>query len=280
MDRENDSPQWIAHRPALHALGFALFGALFVYAHLEFQRTFGYLYVPLRLPMLTLLWLAMCGLLLLMYMQSRNQLYQVLLVCFVLGLTVKLLLFDLPSWNVNDRLMYGGGYSLSEAMFRLFDFGMVLVFFAVAATRVLGRTEDRQMGTAFGLLGLAMLFGFATLELNTVLGYYVPGLRAGGISILWSLFAIGLLLTGIGQNRPGLRYLGLTLFTIVVWKVFFVDLATLDAFYRIVAFLVLGVLLLCGSFIYLKYRETFAVASAEDSGDDSGKVRGEPRDDI
>ena len=45
------------------------------------------------------------------------------------------------------------------------------------------------------------------------------------------------------------------------WKVFFVDLAQLEQIYRIVAFILLGVLVLSGSFVYLKYRETFAVGS-------------------
>ena len=40
-------------------------------------------------------------------------------------------------------------------------------------------------------------------------------------------------------------------------KVFFVDLASLDQFYRIIAFILLGVLVLCGAFLYLKYRQTF-----------------------
>jgi uncharacterized membrane protein len=105
-----------------------------------------------------------------------------------------------------------------------------------------------------------MLFVYTTLEVNTFLHYYLPGLQAGGISILWSLFALALIGSGIWKNVRTLRYIGLALFAVVVWKVFFVDLARLDPFYRIIAFILLGVLVLCGSFIYLKYRHTFAIA--------------------
>jgi uncharacterized membrane protein len=108
---------------------------------------------------------------------------------------------------------------------------------------------------------LALLFIFLTLELNTFLACYVPDFRAGGVSILWSLFAIGMLLFGIWNDLQALRYTALALFTLVVWKVFFSDLARLDQIYRIVAFLVLGALVLCGSFIYLKYRQTFTTKS-------------------
>ena len=47
-----------------------------------------------------------------------------------------------------------------------------------------------------------------------------------------------------------LRWQALTLFAIVVAKVFFYDLSTLSRFYRILSFLVLGVLLLGVSFLY------------------------------
>jgi uncharacterized membrane protein len=87
----------------------------------------------------------------------------------------------------------------------------------------------------------------------------VAGLQAGGISILWSLFALGLILPGIWKNVRALRLVGLALFAVVAGKVFFVDLANLDPFYRIVAFILLGILVLSGSFIYLKHRQTFAI---------------------
>ena len=109
-----------------------------------------------------------------------------------------------------------------------------------------------------------MLFVFLTLELNTYLYHYVPGFRSGGISILWSVFSLGLVLAGIWKNLAPLRLVGLGLFAVVAWKVFFVDLKSLDQMYRIIAFLLLGVLILSGSFVYLKYRHAFTIGSADD----------------
>jgi uncharacterized membrane protein len=113
-----------------------------------------------------------------------------------------------------------------------------------------------------GIAGLALLFVFLSLEMNTFLGYYVPGLRAGGVSILWSVFALSLLLFGIWREARSLRYTALGLFSVVVWKVFFSDLAELEPIYRIVAFMILGVLILSGSFIYLKYQSAFTTKPA------------------
>jgi uncharacterized membrane protein len=60
------------------------------------------------------------------------------------------------------------------------------------------------------------------------------------------------------------RYVGLALFTVVAAKVFMSDLAQLDKLYRIIAFAVLGILVLSGSFVYLMFRQTFATKTAGD----------------
>ena len=150
------------------------------------------------------------------------------------------------------------------------------VFFAFG-TRLLAKqvTADhdiaKQAGVLMGIAGVGMLFTYTTLELNSFLRHYVENLRSGGVSILWTLFALAFLVRGIGHNIRSLRYVGLTLFAIVTWKIFFVDLVRLDQLYRIVAFIVLGVLVLCGSFLYLRSRQTFSIKAP---GLEPGKVDG------
>jgi uncharacterized membrane protein len=75
--------------------------------------------------------------------------------------------------------------------------------------------------------------------------------------MLWAAYALTLLLFGLGRGVPGLRYAGLLGFTVVTWKIFFVDLAHLDALYKIVAFIVLGIMLLAAALVYLKCRSRF-----------------------
>lgn len=76
--------------------------------------------------------------------------------------------------------------------------------------------------------------------------------------MLWGAFALAMLIAGIGSRRTEFRFAGLGLFAVVVLKIFLIDLASLDPFYRIVAFLMLGLLTLAASFLYLTYRSTFA----------------------
>lgn len=257
IDRENDVPNWVSGTDVVQLITWVALAMLFVYLHLELNQTVGYFYQPLRLPLLTLLWVGMCGLLTWGIMQHDNPLLRTLLQIFVLGVLIKLIVFDLPSWNIADTFLYRGPYSFRDAGLRLLDFGAVVAFFAMAAVWLRGRTDTRFMGRFLGFCSLGTLFLYLTLETNTFLFTYVEGLRAGGISILWSLFALGLILRGIARRERSLRYLGLGLFAIVAWKVFFIDLSRLDQFYRIVAFITLGILTVCGSFLYLRFQESF-----------------------
>lgn len=262
FDQTNDIPSWIREAWAVRlAVGLSI-AMLFLYLHLELNRTFGFFYQPLKLPLLTLLWLAMCGVLLYESTVNEHGAIRGLLVLFVAGLLLKLFVFDLPAWQVTERMLYGGPYSFRDASFRLLDFGAVVGFFTAAYALFVGKPHTRSAGIFFGFAGLSLLFVYLSLEVNSFLFHYVPGLRTGGVSILWALFALSLILRGIWGNIKVLRYVGLVLFAIVAWKVFFVDLSQLDQLYRIVAFLILGMLLLVGSFIYLKYRDSFVQQAA------------------
>ncbi len=262
MDRTNDINLWVRERWAAKAAMFAVFGMLFFYLHLELNRTFGLIYPPVRLPALTLLWLGICVLLILEFAETSSKIAFAFLSILLLALFAKLALFDLPAWNISHQFWYDGPWSSYDAGFRLLDFGAVVAFFVFAFQLLVSRSAEsggqvRLVGNGMGLCGLAMLFLYLTLEVNSFLRHYVEGLRSGGVSILWSLFALSFLLRGIQKDRRLLRYLGLGLFVIVAWKVFFVDLARLDQLYRIIAFIALGLMVLAGSFLYLRSRSSF-----------------------
>ena len=258
----NDIPGLIDERWVIRAAVAVFLGMLFIYLHFEMDRTVGLLFAPLRLPLLTLLWLAMCVYLLYEYLVVRSQVLLVVLTVFVVAVVFKLFFFDLVAWQIGYPLLYGPDFSFGESALRLLDFGAVIGFFAAAYYLLSGRVEARTQAASFGALALVLLFLYTTLELNTFLYYRLPGLETGGVSILWSLFALGMILSGIWKNIRQLRLAGLGLFAVVTAKVFLVDLAWSEPFYRIIAFIILGLLLLSGSFIYLKYRNAFTIAPA------------------
>lgn len=261
VDREADIGGLVPHASAATTLLLLTIGTLFLSLHLEINRSVSFLVPGFQLPALTILWVAMCGLLLWEFRRCENDTVLVVFGLFVAGLVAKLMVFDIPFWQLSDRFWYDGPYSFLAGGFRLIDFGAAIAFFAWAGS-LFGRTRTAaQHQSGFGVLAVGTGFVFSTLELNSFLHTYQEGLRFGGISILWSLFALAFVLFGIRRNIRWLRYVGLALFAIVAGKVFLVDLARLDQIYRIVAFIVLGVLVLSGSFLYLQYRQTFATDS-------------------
>lgn len=257
----NDTPAWLASSSALQILLAAGCGLGLCYLYLELNGTVGYFYAPLRLPALTLVLLGLCSLVLWGVLKTESPVLPLLLVPFIAVVLIKLLTMDLPSWNAEENLLYMGPYSFRDALMRAIDFGALIGFLAVAYSLLAGRAAAAQVRPLFGFTALAMLFIYLTLEVNTFLHEYRDGFRSGGVSILWSIFALTLIIRGIAKNAPIVRYLGLGLFTVVAVKTLFFDLAQRDPFYRIIAFVLLGVLMLAGSFVYLKYREKFTTDS-------------------
>jgi len=76
-----------------------------------------------------------------------------------------------------------------------------------------------------------------------------------GLSVLWTLYAGAALAWGFLRGEPGVRYAALGLLGMVIVKVFLVDLAAVATGYRIVSFLILGVVLLGVSLAYQKLRK-------------------------
>ncbi|MFZ3253526.1 MAG: DUF2339 domain-containing protein [Syntrophales bacterium] len=74
------------------------------------------------------------------------------------------------------------------------------------------------------------------------------------LSVLWALYASLLIGVGIFKRLRGARVLGILLLGATILKVFFVDLSSLQTFYRIISFIVLGVLLLAVSYGYNRYK--------------------------
>ena len=75
-----------------------------------------------------------------------------------------------------------------------------------------------------------------------------------GLSMLWTLYAAAALIWGFVRSNPAVRYGALALFGLTVIKVFAVDLGAVKTAYRILSFLVLGVVLLLVSLAYQKIR--------------------------
>ncbi|MDA0657520.1 MAG: DUF2339 domain-containing protein [Planctomycetota bacterium] len=189
------------------------------------------------------------------------------LVVLGFAIIVKYLCWDIAQWNIGDGFLYTDPFVASDFGLRLLDFAVILCTLVVGWRQFLTQSEDadsRSASNAFGAAGIGLLFLFLTLETGTFFQWKLPNLRFGAISILWASYALALLLAGMQYRLRPLRYAGLALFSIVVAKIFFLDLQELDTFYRIIAFLILGCLTICGSYLYLRFQEMFTADQAAD----------------
>lgn len=75
-----------------------------------------------------------------------------------------------------------------------------------------------------------------------------------GLSILWGLYAVLLIVLGIIKRQKYLRIAAISLFAITLVKLFLYDLASLDTIGKTIVLVSLGVLLLIVSFLYNKYK--------------------------
>ncbi len=74
-----------------------------------------------------------------------------------------------------------------------------------------------------------------------------------GLSILWGVCSLALIVRGIFKHLKMLRILAIALFAVTLLKLFFYDIASLSTILKTVVFIALGVLLLIISFLYNKY---------------------------
>ncbi len=140
--------------------------------------------------------------------------------------------------------------------------GAIAVAAAFAATRTIGLFPNDRMllcsasGTSLVYLasiGIVSAFQPGSVELDT--GKLT--VREQGQALLsgfWSVLGVGLLWAGLRRNLRALRLAGFALLAVAVGKVFLYDMAALDQGYRVLSFVVLGLLLLAGAYAYQRMR--------------------------
>ncbi|HTC22373.1 MAG TPA: DUF2339 domain-containing protein, partial [bacterium] len=107
------------------------------------------------------------------------------------------------------------------------------------------------------LKALFLLLCFLILNMETVAYFYEydPASQVAAVSVLWALFAGGLMAAGFIRKKAAYRVLSLALFTLTLLKVFLFDMADMETPYRIISFIALGLLLIGASYLYHKFKD-------------------------
>ena len=140
--------------------------------------------------------------------------------------------------------------------------GAVAAAAAFAASRTIGLFEHDRLAletvaasAAVYLASIGIVSAFQPGSVALAAGRL--GVREQGqalLSAFWSLLGLGLLWAGLRKDVRALRLGGFGLLLVAVAKVFLYDMAALDKGYRVLSFVVLGLLLLAGAYAYQRLR--------------------------
>src|SRR5262249_132974 len=142
------------------------------------------------------------------------------------------------------------------ANLRFFAFAVAAAMVGIAAFS-LGRRDpslpsaERGLGGRLGLFAIVLFLWGLTQETYETFRYYQGTIGIGwdraaqmGISLVWTLGGVVLLLGGIARRYQPVRLLALGLLGLTAVKVFLFDLSSLDLPYRILSFGGLGLALI------------------------------------
>jgi hypothetical protein len=133
-----------------------------------------------------------------------------------------------------------------------------------------GLEPDRLASLLLSIAALSLLFilvsgeTMAAYDQTARLAYRRGDVLAGeqarlrgrfALSLVWTVYATSLLAGGLVGRSRALCYAGYALFAVTAAKVVLVDTATLQPLDRMLSFLVLGLLLMAGAFLSLRFRE-------------------------
>ncbi len=125
---------------------------------------------------------------------------------------------------------------------------VVACFYAAHLLTPRRTAEDRSI-ERHARLYFSML---ASVLLAVLLFYEVSGSM---LTVAWGIEGIALLLAGFPLSDRVFRLSGLALFLVCVLKLFLYDLRHLETMYRILSFIVLGLMLVSVSWIYTRFRD-------------------------
>jgi uncharacterized membrane protein len=146
-----------------------------------------------------------------------------------------------------------------------------------------GKTNpiERRVATILALLGNLVLLFFLSTEnsfyWNTMGNHtgnqiaWLNDARQLTLSGIWGLYSIILIIIGIMKRFQPIRIFAMLLFALTILKVFLFDLSGLQAGYRIISFIGLGIILILVSYLYHRYQHLFLNLTRLDEKEEDSK---------
>ncbi len=139
-----------------------------------------------------------------------------------------------------------------------FFFNSIIVIAAVflCAKLLSGSKEDenKELIGALNIFGMLLVFTFTLTGTDKFFNDFshLDEMRSLVLSVLWGVYSLVLFVAGIAKENSPAKIAGFLMASLTILKVFFYDLSYLETTYRVLSFVVLGIILLTISFIYQK----------------------------
>jgi uncharacterized membrane protein len=148
-----------------------------------------------------------------------------------------------------------GIYSITIRYISLAFVGLTLTFIYKYIHQEFIKPLSFNVTIAFDMLLYITLLWIASSELLALMDM-LKVLQSDklGLSILWGVYALLLIILGIWKNKKHLRLGAIALFSITLIKLFFYDISQLETIAKTIVFVSLGILLLIISFLYNKFK--------------------------
>lgn len=168
----------------------------------------------------------------------------------------RIIYFDLILYNPLWTHQFVGNLPLINAL--VISFGITIMWFVFAGQQLqyLKIEKSLKYGSIFCLI---LLFALITFNVRQ---FYQGGYLDNGIasnaeiysySVVWLLLGIALLFMGTLKHDKTFRIASLIVISFTVGKVFLYDAAALSGFYRVLSFLLLGIILIALSWFYTRF---------------------------
>lgn len=133
---------------------------------------------------------------------------------------------------------------------------LTTAWFAVVAQRdqITVITKNGSDARFISVICGGLLFIILNVETAAFFHDYLPAARFAAISVLWAVWSIAMVVVGFRQKSAALRKVSLGLFAITLVKVFLFDMSNISTPYRIVSFIILGLMLVGTSYLYYRFR--------------------------
>lgn len=210
---------------------------------------------------ITVFWAAQATAILWMGLRLNNKPLSRAAVTLFIITAIKLFLYDYPEvfgLRFPFKISPQYGYMAVERWITSAIF--LILFYSgadMAREKGLSLSDDRfgekTHPGMYGLLG-GLLFLFLNIEVGSFFHDALPAARFAAISVLWAVFSVGLIAFGFRSASAALRKTALALFMATIIKVFFFDMSNISTPYRIVSFIMLGLILVGTSYLYHKYK--------------------------